>query len=542
MKAHAWDMYATHIPVGRIPGRMARAGFGPAAGTTESEKTLVTDTDNIRKCQSCGARLARDNAAAFCGPCAVSKSHLAVRSTELRADFWEEPILQRALASRHMGQVIRAYRQHHNHGSRGLSQDDIAEWAGITQGQLSRIETGQAVQDLDRLIFWAKLLDVPQRCLWFKLPWNELSIGDQPRAGDPELLPQRPRVGHFARIGPGANDEPNEDPLAAERAAALGADLWELHDVLQPRRVSQSSLALAEEACIRLDARYAELSPLVLLPELRHQLKHVLGWMQESQPVSFRQRLCSLAGRLAGLRAWLYFDIAEYQAADVWFSGAVSAAREADDKNLCGWLLGAQSLIPVEQQDYATAAAFIQEAQALSGRGGSSTTRAWLDVLEARALAGLGDRRGVAAAHQRAIKRLPRTDLAERHHGMDFAGDRLDLSYYNGLSNLLVGEPEAAGAAFGTALDNLPESRIKARAILMLSVALAAAQAQQLDEAVARAGEALTLADDQPIRRVWQRADEVRQALGPADRSAAVREFDERLVAFAGSLERASSS
>lgn len=258
--------------------------------------------------------------------------------------------------------------------------------------------------------------------------------------------------------------------------------------------------------------------------------------------MSFRQRLCSLTGRLAGLRAWLYFDMAEYQAAGAWFAGAVNAAREAEDMNLCGWLLGAQSLIPVDRQDHRTAAHLLEEAQTLVGRGGSSTTRAWLDVLEARALAGLGDRRGVRAAHQRAVKRLSRTSLDERHHGMDFAGDRLDLSYYSGLSNLLVGEPEEAGVAFSLALSNLPESRIKARAILTLSIAMAAAQAQQLDEAVAKAGEALAICGDQPIRRVWQRAEDVRRALGPASRSSAVREFDEQLLAFAGSLERTSSS
>jgi tetratricopeptide (TPR) repeat protein len=336
-------------------------------------------------------------------------------------------------------------------------------------------------------------------------------------------------------------EEAAYDPLLAERAAALGADLWELHDVLQPMRVTHASLALAEDACIRLDTRYAELPPLVLLPELRRQTHHVVGWLREPQPVTFRQRLCSLAGCLAGLRAWLFFDMADYQAAAAWFSTGVSAAKEADDLDLCGWLLGGQSLIPIEQDDYPAAAALLGEAQAAVGRAASHTTRGWLDVLEGRALAGMGDARGFAAAQQRAHKRLQRTSPTERRHGMDFADERLDLTYYEGLSHLLLGQPEEAGATFQAALDNLPTSRVKARSVLLLSLGLAAARAREFDEAAAQASEALSIAEEQPIRRVWQRAQEVRGALAPAAGTEPVRDLDEHMRAFAGALERATA-
>ncbi|HET6919401.1 MAG TPA: helix-turn-helix transcriptional regulator [Jiangellaceae bacterium] len=88
-------------------------------------------------------------------------------------DFWQDDAVQAALDSRHMGKVIRAYRHHPHHGRRGLSQDDIAAWAGIAQGQVSKIETGPACNRLDRLIFWAQLLDIPEEHLWFKLPEDE---------------------------------------------------------------------------------------------------------------------------------------------------------------------------------------------------------------------------------------------------------------------------------------------------------------------------------------------------------------------------------
>jgi tetratricopeptide (TPR) repeat protein len=233
--------------------------------------------------------------------------------------------------------------------------------------------------------------------------------------------------------------------------------------------------------------------------------------------------------------------MADYQAAAAWFSTGVSAAHEAEDLDLCGWLLGAQSLIPVDQGDYAVAAALLIEAQTLVGRAGSHTTRAWLDALEGRAMAGIGDERGFAAAQQRAHKRLGRTNLTDRRHGMDFADEHLDLTYYEGLSYLLLGRHDDAGAAFQVSLNNLPVSRVKARAVLLLTRGLATAHAREYDEAAAQAAVALGIAEEQPIRRIWQRAQDVRRALAPAADTGPVRDLDEQMAVFANALERATA-
>lgn len=212
---------------------MGGIGCGPLPATPNSDEIVMAEAHNIRRCEACGGRLARDNRSSMCGPCSSSGSTHALQGQELPADFWEAPTLQRALASRHIGQVIRAFRQHDHFGRRDLSQDEVADWAGITQGQLSRIETGQAVQDLDRLTFWAQLLNIPEQYLWFKLPQSKQRVEDpQPTAA--ELLPHSPRARHDQRTEGFAGDEEDDDPLAAERTAALGPDLWELHDVLQP--------------------------------------------------------------------------------------------------------------------------------------------------------------------------------------------------------------------------------------------------------------------------------------------------------------------
>lgn len=51
-----------------------------------------------------------------------------------------------------------------------LRQETVAGWVGITQTQLSRVENGPAIKDLDKLIQWARTLSIPAHLLWFKLP------------------------------------------------------------------------------------------------------------------------------------------------------------------------------------------------------------------------------------------------------------------------------------------------------------------------------------------------------------------------------------
>ncbi|WP_167667559.1 hypothetical protein [Micromonospora narathiwatensis] len=86
------------------------------------------------------------------------------------ASFWEHEPVRQALAERHLGRVIRAYRYHPYHGRNPLPQTVVAGWLGITQAQLSRVENGPPLVHLDRLSHWAAMLGIPAFRLWFALP------------------------------------------------------------------------------------------------------------------------------------------------------------------------------------------------------------------------------------------------------------------------------------------------------------------------------------------------------------------------------------
>ncbi|MCA1706771.1 MAG: helix-turn-helix domain-containing protein [Actinobacteria bacterium] len=123
-----------------------------------------------RRCR-CGTCLARDNSSEWCAVCQRTGQGGGPLGPPLVPDeFWEHPAMRDALVSRHMGRVIRAFREHSLHGREPISQSTVAGWMGITQAQVSRIETGAPMVDLDRLTDWALLLGVPEAYLWFKLP------------------------------------------------------------------------------------------------------------------------------------------------------------------------------------------------------------------------------------------------------------------------------------------------------------------------------------------------------------------------------------
>ena len=122
-----------------------------------------------KRCSRCRALLASDNITDQCSPCRHATGRLRQGPPIVPSDFWNSPAIQKALANRHMGELISAYRSHPHHG-RPIPQDVVALWATTDQSKISRIERSAADRDIGRLTFWARLLGVPEHLLWFKLP------------------------------------------------------------------------------------------------------------------------------------------------------------------------------------------------------------------------------------------------------------------------------------------------------------------------------------------------------------------------------------
>lgn len=408
----------------------------------------------------------------------------------------------------------------------GLSQERLAEVVGV---------------DRSTVVRWERADTDPQ-------PWYRMKLARALRVGAEELAELLADVNHarsrrskhvdhvdgsidVADVPDGrSGHDPNTDDGQPD-----GFDLWEFNDVLRGKRVGREELTRAEEACARLDTSYAGRSPAVVLPEISVLLRKAVRAMREPQTVDHRRRLCALAGRLAGLRAWLLFDLADHRSADLWYEAAIQAAREAEDHALGGWLLGARSLIPSYQHNHRAALDLIACGQAIVEGSGDKTVKTWLNALEARSRAGMHDLAQFRTARRHAERLVARTALAERRHGMDFDGDTLDLTYYTGSSYLLLRQPEAASTFLRESIRKLPPAHAKATAILLLGLATAAAQRHDVDEAGELMCQALATARNQPIMPILLRARELRNQLPTS--AGSLTNADECLTEFAHELD-----
>ncbi|MGC9665023.1 helix-turn-helix domain-containing protein [Planosporangium sp. 12N6] len=164
----------------------------PTSGTIDGGRAvIVTPTGAAHYC-SCGTRLASDNRTGRCGACRKKDRQRFQRPPLVPPEFWDHAEIRHALASCHFGRVIRAYWCHSFHGIQPLAQEVVAGWLGVTQSQLSRIENGAPVRDLDRLIAWAKLLGVPEQLLWFRLPTSHSRTSVHPAPPPRATLPFPP--------------------------------------------------------------------------------------------------------------------------------------------------------------------------------------------------------------------------------------------------------------------------------------------------------------------------------------------------------------
>lgn len=136
----------------------------------------------------CGTHLAADNVGQQCARCERASRDKLIAPPQVPAEFWQAEAFRAAFAAQHMGWVARIYRTHPYHhavyGPGGISQTLLGHWMGLRQSQVSRIETGPPIRDLDTLAYWARVLQIPAPLLWFRLPEDKGLATTQPAPAD----------------------------------------------------------------------------------------------------------------------------------------------------------------------------------------------------------------------------------------------------------------------------------------------------------------------------------------------------------------------
>jgi hypothetical protein len=414
-------------------------------------------------CPRCGGRLARDNASGRCAGCQAAERDRLVAPPTVSASFWTHEPIRRALAERHLGRVIRAYRCHPYHGRHPLPQRTVASWLGITQAQLSRVENGPAMVHLDRLTHWAQLLRIPGDRLWFALP--DLDPGGAPgtagmtgdRRGPDQVgaesaatsVPDRADtvVSAFA----GGGDTTNRRRFAAlATLAGIGVsgsfDLLGVRTEL-PRTVGMEQVNLAGALVDEFRRADAAVGADALCDIAVQVHTHLSSWAADvafSRPVG--DVLQAVLASLATQVAWLAIDADRRAEARPYLHEAISRARIADDPREEVRALACLSLLI--RKDRPGEALQCAEA-ALRIAAGWATPRltTLLHLRSAYAYATLRDAGGVSREMTKARRDLDRGTHEDDQPFLQFVNAQ-EVSGIEGLSYLALGRPDRASDSF----------------------------------------------------------------------------------------------
>ncbi|MEV5818716.1 helix-turn-helix domain-containing protein [Micromonospora haikouensis] len=335
-------------------------------------------------CPRCGGRLARDNDSGRCTPCQAAERDRLSTPPVVPASFWEHQPVRQALAERHLGRVIRAYRCHPYHGRHPLPQTVVGGWMGITQAQLSRVENGPPLVHLDRLAHWAGVFGIPAAYLWFTPPGRSHMTG----AATSRREPQPP--------GP---DKGRRALLAGIAAVAAGAGLTGSTDIMQPRRIGAADVARLNAVLTLYRSVDRECGGGLLYQEVARFAESVYRMLDWTHPAGLTPRLVAAVAAARQLAGWTAFDAGRHDDAQRHFVAGERAAVTAGDAPLAAMIRYAQAKQLQHLRHNQDALATLQLAHAQLGSQATPAVKALFWGAEAASIAALGD-------HQTAVTNL----------------------------------------------------------------------------------------------------------------------------------------
>jgi hypothetical protein len=265
-----------------------------------------------------------------------------------------------------------------------------------------------------------------------------------------------------------------------------------MDDALVGGTVSATMLDQWEETTAGYGSQYLTTPPMRLLCDVLLDFGDVRRMCEHHQPLDFSERLCRLAGQLAGLAGMLMIDVGQQRMARSFFRTARTAADETGDRHLRAWVAVREALVPLYYGDPAEACAMTRASAGLAGRN-VCVAAAMAPVLEARALARVAARRGGPAKLQglrrvsalldqahNALGRLP----APGHGDTAFGYTERQLLFHEGDALVTLGHGQGAERALTQALRLYSAEEILDRSLATLGLAQCRLEADEPEEAL----------------------------------------------------------
>ncbi|MCP3821891.1 transcriptional regulator [Streptomyces sp. A3M-1-3] len=283
------------------------------------------------------------------------------------------------------------------------------------------------------------------------------------------------------------------------------------------------------EALIELDHRFGSghVRPIVV-----HYLNSVVsGLLAGSYRESVGRALFATVARLTELAGYMAVDTGQPGLAQRYYIQALRLAQAAGDRGYGAYVLAASmSHLAAQLGNPREIAQLARAAQ--EGARGQVPPRAEAMFLaaEARGHALMGDARATQVAAGRALGALERTDAAAgddpawiAHFDAAYLADELAHCHRD------LGQAEAAGRRAEEALDGLPETKARRRAIGLVLLATSQVQRREVEQACHTGTRAVELLDTLRSNRGAEYLDDFQQRLEPFRDEPAVCEFSARL-------------
>ncbi|WP_422738490.1 helix-turn-helix domain-containing protein [Micromonospora sp. WMMD729] len=492
-------------------------------------------------CPRCGGRLARDNDTGRCTPCQAAERDRLSAPPVVPANFWDHKPVRLALAERHLGRVIRAYRCHPYHGRVALPQSVVAGWLGITQAQLSRVENGPPLVHLDRLAHWAQLLGIPASNLWFRLPgqhrWVDdasLSDGEMVGArGDDQVSERGDQAAVAVNVeqapsqGGGVTDRRRFNVLAALAGLAAGGHTYLLPgpSAEVPGSIGMEQVRLAGSLVDDLRRVDAAVGADLLCDVAMQAHTRLSAWA--ARATCSREVGDALQSALADLSieaAWLAIDADRRSEARPYLHEAITRARIADDPQAEVRALTHLSLLIRESQP-GESLHCAEAALRISAGWATPRLTTLLHLRRAHAYAVLRDASGFSREMTKARRELDRGPHEDDQGFVHFVNVQ-ELSGIEGLSYLALGRPERAAQSLRSIAANPSPAHRRNRVYYTVRLSEAVCQQGDVNEAARVALDVLPAVRQIKSKRVSQHLADVRRNLAaPRQATATTRQF-----------------
>lgn len=306
-----------------------------------------------------------------------------------------------------------------------------------------------------------------------------------------------------------------EEELGLRPPQRVSTDAEEIVDVLaRIRRMEQGRVGVDTLQCLDLAIvdfvdRHERVGPAPLVRPLASQRKTLESLIDDCRNSAQRAQLLRLAGQTSGLLAYMATTRERFALARAYGMEAFHLAADAEDDELSAWIRGTQSFCEYYAGDYRKAVDFARDGQGYA-RGGPQSVRLAVNG-EARALAKLGDTRGVHEAVARSyalMDRLP--EIPGVSACTSFGGYSRARSASNAVTayvDLALPEEVARHAEVAMPEFELSQSQWSQSLIrLDLANSMAATNDGDAEEASGLVDQALNICADKPITSVLQRS------------------------------------